>query len=143
MAVEGHRCARHDDRPAHAVCERCGDFVCLECLSPAEGRLYCAGCLERLLREGALAFQQSAHSPFPVVALVLGIVSIALEPLPFLGLPTAVAAILTGARSVRRIRRHPGLVGLGMSWTGVGFGLLGLAANVFWLALHLGFRPLP
>jgi hypothetical protein len=39
------RCARHPERPVERACERCGDFVCGECLG---GAAVCRVCKDRL-----------------------------------------------------------------------------------------------
>src|SRR5689334_17673965 len=41
------RCAAHGEAPAVGVCQRCGTFLCVACLQPADSEVLCGACLAR------------------------------------------------------------------------------------------------
>lgn len=62
------RCARHPEAPAVDTCQRCGAFVCGDCLELREGRGYCPDCFIRS--------QSGPASKRAIAAIVLGIVGL-------------------------------------------------------------------
>lgn len=83
-------CAEHG-REALGPCGRCGNFVCASCGTTYGHQVLCAACLERV-------GYSAPHSPRSVVAVVLGLLSVA-------GLlPLGVVALLLGYAELRDIR---------------------------------------
>ena len=55
----GATCANHTDRPADALCSRCGDFVCGACYTlSAQGDILCNGCSTSQLVREPLAWEE-------------------------------------------------------------------------------------
>ena len=65
-SVAGHlharRCARHVEREAAARCPGCHGFFCRECVVEHDGKLLCAGCLERAAAAQARRHRRLAHA---------------------------------------------------------------------------------
>lgn len=47
--------------PALGACDRCGDFLCLRCLSDRDGGLYCPSCVSSLPRLATPGSRVAAH----------------------------------------------------------------------------------
>src|SRR5579871_6794603 len=70
MAVlPGARCANHPAVAAVEICQRCGNFVCGDCLEIQEGQALCPPCFERKKEAGPA----SARATVSVVLGALGI----------------------------------------------------------------------
>lgn len=70
VAASAH-CAVHPAVPAVEVCERCGAFVCGDCLELHEGHPFCASCFQRLGTTSA-SKQAVAALIFSIVGLNCG-----------------------------------------------------------------------
>jgi hypothetical protein len=84
------KCALHPDVHAASACDRCGTFACSECLTPDEGRSYCAKCYAMVFRGPPSALAQ--------VSAMLGVIG-------FCGYLPAVAALVTSSIELGRIER--------------------------------------
>jgi hypothetical protein len=109
----GARCATHAERGATGLCHRCGDYLCGLCAKRLEGRLFCAGCAERLT---------GGHAPRAARALVFGILGV-----NFLFFLSPVALIL-GAQELRAIAAGESpLGGRGIALLALWLGIAGIA----------------
>ena len=70
-------CSLHEGQLAAAVCERCGDFICLLCLTPFEGRSYCVRCFELLWGRGQLDPRHRRKKLYEDPAAALGAAALA------------------------------------------------------------------
>jgi hypothetical protein len=104
------RCALHAANRAGEVCERCGDFMCVLCTTPFEGRRYCPRCFDLLWDRGAMEVTQSAFTT-PRSALRTAAAAALLFWAWILALPVALAAIVLGILALRQIARQPDLRG--------------------------------
>jgi hypothetical protein len=102
-------CAQHEHQPAVAVCDRCGDFICLLCLTPFEGRGYCLRCFELLWGRGEFGGRKHKWRVWenPTTAATLAIIAWMLVLGPFLALLPAISAIAVGVAALRRISLEP------------------------------------
>lgn len=73
-SLSSARCSRHVEAPAVDVCQRCGTFVCGDCLELREGEPFCPDCFMRAKTGGA--------SGRAIAALVLGIIGLNCAFLP-------------------------------------------------------------
>jgi hypothetical protein len=110
-------CALHEHQPAVAVCDRCGDFICLLCLTPFEGRAYCLRCFELLWDRGELGRRKLPWRVWenPGLASALAAVAWMLTLAPFLPLLPAMGGVLIALAALRRIRLEPSREGRGMA----------------------------
>ncbi|MFL5318708.1 MAG: DUF4190 domain-containing protein [Myxococcaceae bacterium] len=83
------RCAVHPDAPAVELCQRCGNFVCGDCLELVEGVPYCTSCFKRSVSGSA--------SKQAVAALVFSIIGLNCGFLP------GIAGLVLGMRELRAI----------------------------------------
>jgi hypothetical protein len=60
-------CYQHPDRSASQTCERCGNFVCSECIGFTE---YCSPCLEKMAAEAPSAQRRGAVACAFLIAAV-------------------------------------------------------------------------
>lgn len=102
-------CAHHEQRDAVAVCDRCGDFICLLCLTPFEGRGYCLNCFELLWSRGEFGRRKETWRGWenPATAWLLAAIAWILVLPPFLSWLPAIGAILIGFAALKRIRLEP------------------------------------
>lgn len=101
-------CALHEHRDAVAVCERCGDFVCLLCLTPFEGRSYCLRCFDLLWERGEIASSRR-RPPWhqdPHLALVGAIVSWVICFIPFISLLPAAGSVIIASLALSRRKKE-------------------------------------
>lgn len=61
-------CVTHADRVSAARCPSCRQFYCAECITEHEGRMICAGCLEKQLVQIQPA--EAKRRSFPLAAIV-------------------------------------------------------------------------
>jgi hypothetical protein len=101
-------CALQEHREAVAVCERCGDFVCLLCLTPFEGRSYCLRCFDLLWDRGEIAgskrrppWYEDGH-----LALVGAILSWVVCFLPFVSFLPAAGAVVVASLALSRRKKE-------------------------------------
>jgi hypothetical protein len=89
-------CSLHDGQPAVALCERCGDFICLLCLTPFEGRSYCVRCFELLWGRGELDPRHRRKKFFadPGMALGAALITWGTCFIPFVSAIPAIGAFL-------------------------------------------------
>jgi hypothetical protein len=79
-------CSRHPDKPAAEVCERCGAFICADCVNIKPNGAYCPPCAGRFLSNFAgtwlaissagLGFVGLGCAPLGPVALALGVIDL-------------------------------------------------------------------
>lgn len=102
-------CAQHENQEAVAVCERCGDFICLLCLTPFEGRSYCLTCFELLWDRGQFGRRRTDWNSWenPAMAVLLATIAWILVLPPFLSWLPGIGAIAIGAGALNRIAREP------------------------------------
>ena len=48
--ISSRRCHNHPGREAVALCTSCGRSFCRECVAEHDDRMFCASCIEKLLR---------------------------------------------------------------------------------------------
>jgi hypothetical protein len=121
-------CATHATAPAVEICDRCGAFVCTECLKLTEGKSLCRKCAARTwFGQGAgfLAFASGVTGFLGIACAPLGAVAVALAGIE-LGLIQAGRSPKAG--------RTLALCGLGLGLVGV---LIGVAIVIRW-AQHPG-----
>jgi hypothetical protein len=101
-------CALHEHREAVAVCERCGDLVCLLCLTPFEGRSYCLRCFDLLWDRGEIAgsrrrtpWYEDGH-----LALVGALLSWVVCFLPFVSFLPAAGAVVVASLALSRRKKE-------------------------------------
>src|SRR4051812_23741772 len=93
MAVAASaRCATHSEVPAVEVCQRCGAFVCGECLELVEGAPFCTSCFAR--SSGGSASRRA------VASLVLSIVGLNCAFLP------GIVGLVLASRELSAIERN-------------------------------------
>ncbi len=51
--ISNRRCRNHPGREAVAICTGCGRSFCRECVAEHDDRMFCASCLEKLLKPSA------------------------------------------------------------------------------------------
>jgi hypothetical protein len=88
-------CSLHTAQPAIALCERCGDFICLLCLTPFEGKSYCVRCFELLWGRGELDSRQRRRKFFedPGSAMLGAVLTWMTLFLPFVSVLPALGAV--------------------------------------------------
>jgi hypothetical protein len=97
-------CSLHDTQPAVAVCERCGDFICLLCLTPFEGRSYCVRCFELLWGRGELGnrINRKRFYEDPGAALLGAVLTWLTVLLPFVSALPALGALVIAGLAIGR-----------------------------------------
>lgn len=97
-------CALHEHRAAVAVCERCGDFICLLCLTPFEGRSYCLRCFDLLWDRGEIgsAKRKARWYEDAYLALVASMFSWCVCFVPFVSFLPAIAAVVVASLTLSR-----------------------------------------
>lgn len=145
MIPSGARCGTHGAVAAVDLCQRCGRFLCGDCVELVRDEVYCADCAARLdlppglLAKSALLMTLGAYSAAALLAF-------APSPLAFVGLvivpgPVALAALVVAIIEWRRIKggrapyrgRRRVLTSLALAPP------LLLAAVAFWLYAALRF----
>jgi len=88
-------CALHEHQEAVAVCDRCGDFLCLLCLTPFEGRSYCLRCFDLLWERGEIGSRKKRSRWYedPTLALFGAIITWATCFIPVVSLIPAASAV--------------------------------------------------
>jgi hypothetical protein len=136
-------CSAHPGNPAAGICERCGDFMCRLCATPAEGRVYCPRCFDLLYNRGALQYTQRQFV-LPGLTLGLGIAAVVCALMPFffctplISLGLGGAGLAFGTRALKEYRARPDLPGrtqvtVGLSLSAASLVLaVALAALFFW-----------
>ncbi len=136
-------CATHPGNRAAGICERCGDFMCRLCATPAEGRVYCPRCFDLLYNRGALYFTQRQFT-LPGLSLGMGIAALLCSFVPFLLCTPLISLALGGlgigfaVRALKEYRTRPDLPGrtmvtIGLSLSAVAMVLApSLMALMFW-----------
>lgn len=110
------RCSRHVDRASNYTCERCGDFLCVECAYPRADAWMCRACLRASPLDGA--------SWLALSAAMLGFLSFCVPPLAFGAMLCAtVDFVRIAGRSAPREGWRLNLVGLAMA----------VAATLVWI----------
>ena len=132
----GAPCAAHPDQPAWAVCERCGDFMCVHCLWLVEGRQYCSACLEILRGRGSLESAQQTFLLLPRAALCWAVFSMLWWWLPGAAVFPALIAVWLGIRALRRIQRKPDLPGRGLAMAAILTGVFSVIVPLAIVFLH-------
>ena len=100
MPPPSARCARHAEVPAVDVCQRCGSFVCGECVNIRKEDVYCAACAVILERPGS-------RRP------LLGLLAALLAPLPLLAGSIASEVLRS---SLGQLPTFAGLLGSVLVW---------------------------
>lgn len=128
-------CSTHAGNAAAGTCERCGDFICALCATPAEGRVYCPRCFDLLYHRGALYFTHRSFT-LPATTLILAVVALlcAVMPFffctPFLAVGLGFAGLVSGARALREYRERPDLPGRAQVAWGMGLSALSLVLAI-------------
>jgi hypothetical protein len=157
----GSRCATHPDRDAMAVCQRCGDFACLNCLiwRGVPGN-HCAGCRPHHLREirtrmighetrirgiGSLYFLMSTAFLLPLIVMIgvglsegLGTVSGELGVVLIMGVISG--GLIYLGHGVRKLRTWSRPVAIAMSSLGLLAIPFGTIINGYFMWLLLSQR---
>jgi hypothetical protein len=107
---EDPHCALHPQNRAATTCERCGDFICAVCNTPAEGRVYCPRCFDLLAERGAFQWSKEEFVA-PRTALALAWVSVPTMFLGCAGLIPAVVSIITALDALKKMAERPDLPG--------------------------------
>lgn len=107
---EDPHCALHPQNRAATTCERCGDFICGVCSTPAEGRTYCPRCFDLLAERGGFAWSKNDFVA-PQTALALAWASIPTMFMACAGLIPAIIAIITALDVLKQIAERPELPG--------------------------------
>lgn len=114
------KCIAHPEVEALGVCIACGKGVCAECAVTVDGRTHCQTCAA----SGA-SLQPTKTNNLAITSMVLGIVSLPLICLYYLGVPVGIAAFITGLIARRQIKESAGAQsGNGMAITGIVTGLI-------------------
>ena len=67
-------CVTHADRVSSARCPSCRQFYCSECITEHQGKMICAGCLEKEL--ASIRPIRKERRSFPLMALVQFLVAV-------------------------------------------------------------------
>jgi len=132
-------CALHEHQEAVAVCDRCGDFLCLLCLTPFEGRSYCLRCFELLWERGEIGRRQQRlrwHED-PALALVGAIMTWVTCFIPVVSLLPALGSAIIGSLALSR--RGKELTGgqRGMAITSIVLAVIGSAVSIIiWVGIY-------
>lgn len=118
-------CAYHANNVAAGVCERCGDFTCILCATPTEGRSYCTRCFDALFQRGSLQVAQQQFT-LPQTAYTLSLIALLLFCAWYVAIPLGIAGIVLGIKSLRQIARQPDLPGRGKAIAAIVIGCLAL-----------------
>jgi len=140
-------CSRHARNAATHICERCGDFICRVCLTPAEGRAYCPRCFEVLHSRGSLAFVQRQFTA-PGLTLAVGVTAFLSSLLScvffWATVPLAVLGLVIGARGLKEHALRPDLPHRSRTVAGLWLSALGLVVLFVQIGLFVwaaGSRP--
>jgi len=132
-------CAAHPQNAATTFCERCGDFVCALCLTPAEGRRYCPRCFDLLFERGAMGFTQRQFQK-PKLAFWLGVASAPATCFYCAGTPMAVVGLYLGIMAIKEINERPELPDRSVALAAIAVNggvlvvtLLGVAGFIVWM----------
>jgi len=71
--ISRQRCHNHPGREAVALCTACGRSFCRECVAEHDDRMFCASCIEKLLRPSS-SMRISFSDIFAGAQSLLGIV---------------------------------------------------------------------
>ncbi len=114
MLPTGASCARHPEKAALQVCERCGSFCCGVCSEAVEGRDYCEACARR-------ARADIGASNWAIGAALCGFVGMACAPLGVVGIVLGVIELVRAQTA----QRHKS--GTGLAVAGIAMGAAGVA----------------
>jgi hypothetical protein len=103
-APAGSVCASHPESAAAVICERCGDFACLLCTTPFEGRYYCLRCFELLWTRGGLTAGRK-RSALPGGALAFSLLTL-IFCVPGVQVVMAIAAAGLGTGALLAAKRE-------------------------------------
>ena len=146
MPPPSARCSRHPAAPAVDVCQRCGAFVCGECVNIRAEDIYCPACVPFLDRPASPRSARALISALvgPVVLLTSGFGP---TPARLLGAPlfllaSAIAlALLLQERAARHRKQAPAKGFLyPLAWLAIGLdalllvGLLAIIQTSGWAA---------
>ena len=67
-ALPDLRCHRHPRAPAAGQCDRCGDYVCWDCLNKLQGVPLCRRCLVEVIRRSLPSKLRLTSIPMLIVA---------------------------------------------------------------------------
>lgn len=113
------KCLVHPEAEAIGVCIACGKGVCTECAVTVGGKTHCRTCAA----SGA-SLQPTQTNNLAITSMVLGIVSLPLVCLYYVGVPVGIAAFITGLIARRQIKESAGAQsGNGMAIAGIATGL--------------------
>jgi len=68
VSVSGQRCWNHGVRMAAGRCPACQFFYCRECITEHDGRMLCAGCVQKQTAAGT---SEGTGNPFWTAGLLL------------------------------------------------------------------------
>ncbi len=106
----GARCGLHAEVAAVDLCQRCGRFLCGDCVELVREEVYCADCAQRmdlppaLLAKASLVMTASAWAAAALFALSLPS-TLFFALLVIVPGPVALAALVLGVIEWRRIKR--------------------------------------
>jgi hypothetical protein len=121
LRVAAPLCARHPATLAVEVCQRCGAFICADCVTEKPNGAYCPPCASRFL-------SNFAGSWLAIFSAGLGFVGLGCAPLGPVALTLGAIDLLRIAASGKRP------AGWKLDLAGVGLGLLGI---VIWVLIVL------
>ena len=78
------RCYYHPDREATSQCDRCGDYLCGECVLEWKEQMLCDTCY-RELRPVGRTLAQRFFSCFSSLLFILSLIVVALLLIPLIG----------------------------------------------------------
>ena len=112
-------CARHPEKPAVEVCQRCGAFICADCVTIKPNGAYCPPCASRFL-------SNFAGSWLAIFSAGLGFIGLGCAPL-------GPVAVTLGTIDLLRIAaKGTRSAGWKLDLAGIGLGLLGI---VIWMLI--------
>ena len=140
------RCGRHPEVPAVDVCQRCGAFLCGECVELLGEDVLCTACFRRVGGDAPPSRRAKASVVLSGVGLVLGLglgLGAVLGLPGLIGLVIGLIGLVIGRGELRRIDagqspavgRRLARVGVVLGW--VNFGLFSLAALLVLAAVIL------
>jgi hypothetical protein len=132
-------CALHEHQDAVAVCDRCGDFLCLLCLTPFEGRSYCLRCFDLLWERGEIGRQRQRVRWYedPSLALVGAILTWVTCFIPVVSLVPAISAVTIASLALSRRGKELKGGDRGVAIGSIVLAVLGAAvAILIWVSIY-------